>query len=132
MNTLILTVGLPRSGKTTWAKASGFPIVCPDAIRYALHGERFIALAEPFVWAIAKVMVRALFGAGHSTVVLDATNTTQKRREEWQSPDWTIVFQEIPTSKDECLRRADAAGDEYIKPVIERMAAEFEPSGGRP
>ena len=92
-----------------------------------LHGERFIALAEPFVWAIAKVMVYALFLSGHDTVILDATNTTWKRRDEWQSPNWVVEFHEIPTSKDECLRRADVLNDDYIKPTIERMAAQFEP-----
>ena len=29
---LLATVGLPRSGKSTWAKEQGFPIVSPDAI----------------------------------------------------------------------------------------------------
>lgn len=124
--TLICTVGLPRSGKTTWARATGFPIVCPDAIRLALHGERFIGLAEPFVWAIAKCMVLALFLAGHDTVVLDATNGTEKRRAEWISDKWRTQWQHIQTTKEECLRRADAEGDDYIKPVIERMAAEFD------
>ncbi len=33
MNRLILTVGLPRSGKTTWALEQGWPIVNPDSIR---------------------------------------------------------------------------------------------------
>jgi predicted kinase len=84
---LILTVGLPRSGKTTWARAQGVPVASPDAISRALHGQRFIGVAEPFVWAIAKLMVRALFLAGHPTVIVDATNTTQKRRDEWKSDD---------------------------------------------
>ena len=83
--TLIAMVGLPRSGKSTWAKKAGHPIVSPDAIRLALHGQRFISEAEPFVWAIAKAMVRALFLAGHSAVILDATNNTRKRRDEWKS-----------------------------------------------
>jgi len=40
MKILILTVGLPRSGKSTWAAKKGFPIVSPDAIRLAMHGMR--------------------------------------------------------------------------------------------
>jgi len=127
IRTLILTVGLPRSGKTTWARQQGVPIVNPDSIRYALHGERFIALAEPFVWAIAKVMVLALFLAGHDTIILDATNTTEKRRAEWVSEKWETKCHVIPTTKEECIRRADAEGDDYIKPIIEKMAAQYEP-----
>lgn len=124
---LIATVGLPRSGKTTWAKKQELPIVCPDAIRYALHGERYIQLAEDFVWATAKVMVRALFLAGHETVILDATNITKRRRDAWVSPDWSLAFAPIPTSERVCLKRAKEEGDTYIIPIIKKMAKEFEP-----
>lgn len=124
---LVCTVGLPRSGKTTWARSQPFPIVCPDAIRLALHGKRFIDLAEPFVWATAKVMVRALFGAGHDVVILDATNTTRKRRDEWRSDEWGLYFKDVPTGAITCTARALAEKDEEILPVIERMAGQFEP-----
>lgn len=125
---LIATIGLPRSGKSTWSRLQGYPIVCPDEIRLALHGLRFAAVAEPFVWAIAKVMVRALFGAGHNFVILDACNTTRKRRDEWQSPEeWTVRFRSFIESVDTCLNRAEAAGDSGLFPVITRMAEQFEP-----
>lgn len=127
MKTLMMTVGLPRSGKSTWARQQPFPIVNPDSIRLAIHGERYNAAAEPFVWATAKAMVKALFLAGHDTVILDATNTTEARRNEWKSPDWTIVYPIFPASKDTCLWRADAEHDDYIKPIIELMAAKYEP-----
>lgn len=127
--TLIAMVGLPRSGKSTWAKRAGHPIVSPDAIRLALHGQRFIAEAEPFVWATAKAMVRALFLAGHAAVILDATNNTRKRRDEWKSRDWETVFKVIDTTEDTCLNRATAEGDEYIIETIKRMSAEHEPLG---
>jgi predicted kinase len=127
--TLICLVGLPRSGKSTWAKTTGHPIVSPDAIRLAVHGQRFIAEAEPFVWAIAKAMVRSLFLAGHHTVILDATNNTRKRRLEWISKDWETVFKVVDTPDFVCIERARAEGDEYIVDVIKRMSAEHEPLG---
>ncbi|KKK82651.1 hypothetical protein LCGC14_2801230, partial [marine sediment metagenome] len=49
MKKLILTVGLPRSGKSTWARKQGHPIVNPDSIRLALYGEPFIEEAEPMI-----------------------------------------------------------------------------------
>ena len=125
---LIMTVGLPYSGKSTWASKSGYPVVCPDHIRTALHGQRFAPDAEPFVWAIATVMVKALFSAGHDCVVLDATNVTKKRRDEWVG-DWTRIAKPMDTDKHECIRRAKSAGDDYIVPIIERMAEKFEPVG---
>lgn len=125
---LIATVGLPRSGKTTWARKQAYPIVCPDAIRLAMHGQRFVDRAEPFVWATAKVMVRALFEAGHRHVILDATNTTKKRRDEWKSErEWGLFFKDMPETREECESRANAQGDATILPVIERMATQFEP-----
>jgi predicted kinase len=129
--TLLCTVGLPRSGKTTWAraysKAQGVPIVNPDSVRLAIHGQRFIAEAEPFVWAVVKAMVNALFLAGHDEVIVDATNTTRKRRDDWKSPKWTTRFLVIPTSAEECVRRAGY--DAEMAAVIQRMAAAWEPLG---
>jgi predicted kinase len=128
--TLICLVGLPYSGKTTWARATGHPVVCPDAVRVAVHGQRFVERAEPFVWATVKAMVRALFLAGHRAVVLDATNTTRKRRDEWRSPDWATYFKVFDATKDVCLARAGLAGDAEIAPVIERMAGQWEALAG--
>jgi predicted kinase len=132
MKQLILTVGLPRSGKTTWALTTGHPIVCPDSIRYALHGQRFLAQAEPFVWAMAYAMADALFLAGHGTVIVDATNVTARRREAWVErfacvpPKAEISFHVIETDPATCIERARAEADNAIIPVIERMAAEWD------
>jgi predicted kinase len=124
---LIATVGLPRSGKSTWSRVQTWPIVNPDAIRLAIHGERFNAQAEPFVWLVAKTMIRALFLAGHNVVILDATNTTRKRRDDLRSVEWETYFKVIDTPKGVCLYRAISENDTEIIPVIERMAAGYEP-----
>jgi predicted kinase len=129
---LYVTVGLPNSGKSTWAQKTNLPVVNPDSIRLALHGQRFVESAEPLVWAIAEVMVSALFRAGHSAVVLDATNNTRKRRERWIDRPWRTVFVLFDLSAEECCQRARDEGDEAIIPVIERMATEREPIGEGP
>lgn len=125
---LVCTVGLPRSGKSTWARAQAYPIVNPDSIRLAIHGQQFIASAEPFVWATAKAMVKALFLAGHKTVILDACNVSRKRRDEWWSDEWATFFKEFDTSVDECHKRDEALGGN-IGPIIARMAEQREPLG---
>ena len=129
MNKLILMVGLPRSGKTTEARKLGFPIVCGDAIRLSLHGERFLTDAEPMVHTMARYMVKALFYAGHDTVIIDETNITVARRKAWESTMWETEYNYISTSKEECIRRATELNDPVIIPVIERMAEEFEGNG---
>lgn len=131
MKELWCLVGLPRSGKTTWATDIGgdyiYPIVSKDAIRLALHGERFLQEREGEVHEISRVMIHALFLAGHKVVVLDETNTTIKRRNECRSEHWSVRFKVFNTSEEECLRRAEAMNDTVIIPVIKKMAAQFEP-----
>lgn len=132
MNTkrLILTVGLPYSGKSTYAIKTGMPIVSPDAIRLALHGRRFEPLAEPFVWASAKLMVRSLFLAGHDFVVVDACNNTPKRRNQWvSSKEWDTVAEVFYTDYEVCKDRALKNADEEIIDVIERMFDEWDLEG---
>ena len=124
--TLILMVGLPYSGKTTRARQLGYPIVCPDAIRLALHGERFLKPAEPMVWTLAHLQVRALFLAGHDRVILDAANTTRARRDEWRGHGWRTRCIFVDTSPTQCYTRAQLAGDAEINGVIARMAEKLE------
>lgn len=126
MKTLILTVGLPRSGKSTWARSQIFPIINPDSIRLALHGKHFIAKAEPMVWTIAMYMTKALFLAGHDTVIVDATNITTKRCKFWENQNmWVCDYRIFDTSKEECIRRAIKDNREDLIPVIEEMSKEW-------
>lgn len=128
--TLIVTVGLPRSGKTTWARKRGYPIVNPDSIRLAMHSQRFAERAEPLVWAVAVYMVRALFLAGHDTVIVDGCHVTGKRRDFWRvhfqedpGMECNVTFEYFWTDKETCIARAREIADEEIIPIIERMAS---------
>ncbi len=130
-NILLCLVGLPRSGKSTWAKdmayrSEFYPIVNKDSIRLALHGNVFDATKEDEVRKIARVTVTALFLAGHKIVCLDETNITYLRRNEWQSRSWNVRFKVFSASKEVCIRRAKVKGESKIIPVIEQMAVEFE------
>lgn len=125
---ILLTVGLPRSGKSTWAREQGFPIVCPDAIRLAMYGLRFQAVAEPWVWAMAFTMASALFLAGNTTIIIDATNVSKRRRDEWRTkfPDCAVEVKVFDTSPKECKKRAILTGQEDLLPVIDRMAKDWD------
>lgn len=121
-----MPVGLPRSGKSTWARSTGFPIVSPDAIRLSLHGKPFRPEAENLVWAMAYHMTDALFYAGHEKVILDATNITEKRRTPWRDRYGEVQIHIIPTSPEVCIERARAQGDFGLIGHIERMAGEWD------
>jgi predicted kinase len=127
MPTLYVTVGLPRSGKSTWARCRDLPIVNPDSIRLEIHGKEFDAKHEGLVWWTTKIMVASLFRVGHSAVILDSTMMTHARRQEWKSKDYETIYVIFNTPQAECERRAVAEGRPHMVGVIQRMALQYEP-----
>jgi predicted kinase len=127
--TLVVTVGLPRSGKSTWARVQGFPIVNGDSVRLALHGQRFLEDAEPMVAVLTEIMTKALL-ACHDTVVVDECNVTAKRRKKWEilakRAEAALEYQVFTTMPGVCRRRAIDTGQPDLIPVIDRMAAEWD------
>lgn len=130
---LIAMMGLPRSGKSTIVKylmhELGCPVVRRDAIRLALHGERFVSEAEPMVKAMSLYMIRSLFLAGHQTVICDETNYSRAARDSIKSKDWNTVFYEVTTNVDVCKERAVLTGQPDLVPVIEEMFGRYERLG---
>ncbi len=130
---LAIMCGLPKSGKTAYAKAmqeAGWVRVSSDDIRLALHGRQMYAPAEDLVWAIAKLAVRALLLGGHR-VVVDATNKTKERRASWveiaHEFDVSLEALVMETSVEECHRRNNASEKPVPSEVIDRMAKQWEP-----
>ena len=123
---LLLTVGLPRSGKTTWALKSPYPVVNRDAIRLALHGHAYLQAAEDMVTAIETYMVGALFYAGHNSVIVDACHMKKKYRDRWKWDEWKIKTIIFDTPADICIQRARATDRGDLVSVIERMAKHAE------
>jgi len=119
MKKLIVMVGLPKSGKSTWAISTGYPVVSRDALGHALNKLMSTdAFHERFKTRLIKhlqIMILALFNAGHETMVLDYTNLTIQERGFWRSPDWNVEYKIIPTSLDACLSRTN--DEETIKKI---------------
>lgn len=131
MNSLAITVGLPLSGKSTTArklKDYGYVIVCPDTIRLSLHGKQYDVDREPEVWHIAQIMVKTLLKQGHD-VLVDATNTTRKRRSMWvdmaEQFDQKLLIYIMDTDVETCHKRNMELG--RLDPsIINRMHEQFE------
>lgn len=131
MAELGITMGLPRSGKSSFCKElmqAGYVIICPDKVRLALHGQRSQPLSERFVWASVELMVRALLMQGHK-VIVDATHTRHKSRAVWtrMAKDFDIKLDIywMNTPKEVCLERN--VGDGSVpEDVISRMARQLQ------
>jgi predicted kinase len=135
---LILLVGLPRCGKTTYAdyvkfrmglKGVGVSIVSPDDIRFAIYGKYGSHLERDFetlVWFIAHTCVKAAF-VRDDIVILDATNLINSDRDKWLSTSWTCRYVVFPTDKITCIERARRGDREDLVEVIERMDAQQYP-----
>lgn len=84
---LIITRGLPRSGKTTWAKEfvakSGNAVrINRDDLRAMLHNGKWSHRNEEVTMAVQKAMVLAALKAG-KVVVVDDTNLGDFHKERW-------------------------------------------------
>jgi len=107
---LILTVGLPQSGKSTWSKKQGHPIVNRDSIRKTLGGTIRYFKEEKRVSEIEELMADSLFNAGHDTVVMDATHLRPMYRTRWDK--WAadrnikLYLFHFYTSLEVCQQRA--------------------------
>jgi predicted kinase len=107
---LILTLGLPQSGKSTWALQSAHPIVNRDAIRKTIGGSIRYFKEEKRVNEIEEMMTDSLFNAGHHTVVIDATHLKKKYRDRWikfgEERGLRIYIYKFLTSLEVCQARA--------------------------
>lgn len=128
-NQLILTVGLPHSGKTAWAMAQGTVVVSMGSL-YRLI--RPVYSVKP----LAKTFVTSLFMAGYSAVIIDDGNWLKRSRQFWQASDWETCVYRIsgPEHVGEILTRLDQTAktpEEYARKSkqVQDAAAAWEEIG---
>ena len=116
---LIVTVGLPRSGKSTWVdrfidtdKEMNYQVICADDIRLGM-GFQFDSKFEPVVWTVHHFALRAALERGYS-VIVDSCNTTvpgiRKYAQIAKEYDYQLVILRINTPLDTCLARNKGDG----------------------
>lgn len=130
--TLTMMVGLPQSGKSTWVKQNkcGRVVISADILRELIYGHRYYAIGEDLMWSIRGLMLHNLMGQGID-LIIDETNTTIERRKKIitlaQKYNYDVGAIHISTAYVLCTERALYVRDYDLLPVIERMAAQFEP-----
>jgi len=131
MPNLFFTLGLPRGGKTTLRNyfKNKCVIVSADDLRYIIYGERYNQNRENEVWEHRKYLLNYLMSQGKD-IFIDETNTTKKRRESLimmaKEYNYIITCFYINTSESVCIKRAEVENDQYIIPIIKRMAEQLE------
>jgi len=132
---IILTIGLPQSSKSTWARDTRLPIVNRDSIRKAIGGTIRYFEEEEKVSEIERVMVLSLLYSGADKVIIDATNLKYKYRLPWielaEKEDIDIYYMLFPIDLELSIQRAEKnfPQDTDFPAIIHNMYQNFYESG---
>lgn len=145
MNKLILTRGIPGSGKTTWAKAwvdedPGWRIrVNRDDLRMLTYGKYVLERhQEETLTGVQRSMVETALRA-KLNVVVDDTNLTAKFVKDWlrlaKKLDVEVEFKDFEISLEEALKRnwmrGQLGGREVPENVVRSFFQRFGRKGGQ-
>lgn len=134
---LYFMIGVQRSGKSTFAKrwhqrlegtegADNFPraVISDDEIRLAMHGERWKREAEPLVYGMEPIFIRALLN--NSDVLVDETHTTERSISKILEIDLSAKYFLVDTPLDTCLLRAYETNQPDLLSSIRRCHGQLE------
>jgi len=128
--TMVIMVGAPASGKSTWAKdyatKNHFVYISTDKIRGGIGKSEDDQNVSAAAWLIGKKRVTEAMSQGKN-VVIDATNINHKFRKNWtkigRDYNAKIVAVVFEVSREELIRRdqererhvGEEVIDEYLK-----------------
>ena len=131
MTTFYMMVGLPASGKSTYAKLLAEEIdgivVSSDGIRAEWYGDEAIQGDPSKIFREVELRCKNALGAGRS-VIMDATNMNAKKRANFlrQMPACHKVCVVMAVPFDECLARDEVRSRSVGPAVMEKMRRNFQ------
>jgi predicted kinase len=128
---VVLTIGLPGSGKTTWFKRRGVTPLSSDLLRTLLFDDITEQRWQGLVFSTLRSLLRARLIAKMPWNYVDATNLSPHERRQWIKMaksfgyDVQAVFFDVPL--DVCMernrRRERTVSDDVMKKMAERLRA---------
>jgi predicted kinase len=128
---IVLAVGLPASGKSTYFARRGIAALSSDVLRQLLWGDETDQRLPHLVFGALRELLRLRLSAGARVTYVDATSITRRDR----APFFRLARQFgcavdaifFDTPLDACLERNRRRPRRVPEAAIRRMAARLEP-----
>lgn len=129
--TVVLTIGLPGSGKTSWFRRRAITPLSSDLLRMMLFDDIAEQRYQDLVFSTLRYLLRARLIAHMPWNYVDATNLSPRERRGWikmsQEFGYEVhaVFFDVPVEV--CVERNTRRGRMVPDDVMQRMAGKLRP-----